>query len=451
MAVQWGPVFRQHHQSLVHYLTTVVKNHADAQDIAQDTYTRILTRPLPPTIDNPKGYLFAAAFNLALNHLHSSKRAMERSLVPSCEESFLSNSFGEPAPEPSDALEQDELIELLNQGLSSLPENCRTAFWMQRFGDLSYADISESLGVSESMIEKYVMRAVAHCRAYATADIERYRLPSHHDDWSLLLDNLRITAAQLVDYHRRGLTVIPAAIPPAKLVALRDAARSCGGDSSINWYNAWERGGISLFRTVFCVWRRSEIFRELVFHSSLPLLAARLLGADGARIFLDQLFIKVPGSYPTSRWYRDSDYLPTHRDGIVGMIVPLDNAGGEAVLQWRPHSHRYQAVKEESGEGSEDSCENVVLRPGDCIVYHGCVLQRLASLRVRDPLHVLTLRFVDPHAQWRSCASSVFNYEGLRAQLPRTVIRAGAPVRSPYFPVVGRQHGTSKTPVAQTG
>lgn len=439
MAFYWEPLIRDHHESLLRFLTRVLRSEADAADVAQDTYIRLHTS-CTPALHNPKAYLFTTAHNLAINHLHRENRLTSRSQETTTEELYLRNSFAEPVPEPSQCMERDQLLERIGVALGELPGKCGAAFWMHRFQHLSYAQISTRLGVSRSMIEKYVMRATAHCRAYAASQIECYRFGQSDGAWSLLIDGLAVTSRQLALYRREGLCMLPRPLPVARLRALRTASTSCWEDPSVAWHNSSVQGGPPKMRTTYFVWRQHFAFRDLVFDSALPQLAAELLDASGARLFFDQLCIKQPGDHSPGAWRRDVEPLPICNTRMVTMLLALD----PAVLRWIPGSHTaWQSAAPRLGHGhicaiaSDETCaRDVHLEPGNCVVFDGRLLHRFAQLKVDRFARLLALRFIDPGAQWRDIRSSAFEY--LQDLLPGVRLREGSPVSGPLFPLVLR-------------
>ena len=57
-----------------------------------------------------------------------------------------------------------EQILLLDKALEKLPEKPRMALLMFRVDGLSHSEIAARLGVSNSMVAKYIVRALQHCR-----------------------------------------------------------------------------------------------------------------------------------------------------------------------------------------------------------------------------------------------------------------------------------------------
>ncbi len=157
---------RAHRRSLERFLASKLDNPEDAADVAQEAFLRIQRLRSPQQLDNPRAFLFQVAANLAVDELR--RRTLRQRFL----KSELRRSPGEaPAPPDSGGLAPEEILdarERLRQvyaAIDSLPDKCRQAFLLHRNAGLSYADIARELGVSVSSVEKYILRALKHCRA----------------------------------------------------------------------------------------------------------------------------------------------------------------------------------------------------------------------------------------------------------------------------------------------
>jgi RNA polymerase sigma-70 factor (ECF subfamily) len=80
-------LFREHHQMIYRTAYSVTGSRADAEDVLQIIFLRLLRRGLPPDLEhNPAGYLYRAAVNLSLDTVRSRKHrdqadGVERVLV----------------------------------------------------------------------------------------------------------------------------------------------------------------------------------------------------------------------------------------------------------------------------------------------------------------------------------------------------------------------------------
>ena len=111
------------------------------------------------TISHLQAYLFRIAANIAIDRNRQQKRKPEQS-----EDSQLWEMLPSSFPLPDDVLYSDEKLARLQRVISQLPTKCRQAFMLYKFKELSYAEIAASMQLSESMVRKYVLRAIVHCR-----------------------------------------------------------------------------------------------------------------------------------------------------------------------------------------------------------------------------------------------------------------------------------------------
>jgi transmembrane sensor len=72
----------------------------------------------------------------------------------------------DPSVLPEAALLARERLRLLDEALRQLPPKPRAALLLNRVEGLTQAEIARRLGVSESMVVKYIAQALRHCRAW---------------------------------------------------------------------------------------------------------------------------------------------------------------------------------------------------------------------------------------------------------------------------------------------
>jgi RNA polymerase sigma factor (sigma-70 family) len=150
-------LFQEHSAPLLKYLTSRFRDREDAAEIAQEAWLRMHRLEHPEQLSNPKAYLFQMASNLAVDRAR--RHALEQRV---CREELLGADEGLPSAERSVAAEQS--IDLIRAALEDLPADCRQAFVLHRGRDLSYPEIARQIGVSTSMVEKYIARALKHLR-----------------------------------------------------------------------------------------------------------------------------------------------------------------------------------------------------------------------------------------------------------------------------------------------
>lgn len=148
-----------HYEELRGYLTRRFDSAGAANDTLHDIYIRLQGLQTVPEIDNPRAYLFRVANNVALDRLRVARRA-ERRIAPG----ELANEQPSAVALADAALEQRERVRLLAQAIAELPPRCREAFLLHKIDGLSHSEVARRLGISRSMVEKHVMKALAHCR-----------------------------------------------------------------------------------------------------------------------------------------------------------------------------------------------------------------------------------------------------------------------------------------------
>ncbi|MFP5305086.1 MAG: RNA polymerase sigma factor [Gammaproteobacteria bacterium] len=138
---------------------------AVAADLLQDLFLRLarIDERLA-TQDEARRYLMKMAVNASIDHLRTECRRVE--LLAGIAELF---DAGERTPEDF-ALAQDQL-RAIDAALAELPEKCREMLYLSRVEGLTHAEIAQRMGVSRSLVEKYVVRAVLHCRSRLTGEV----------------------------------------------------------------------------------------------------------------------------------------------------------------------------------------------------------------------------------------------------------------------------------------
>ena len=152
--------FEGHYEELLRFLARRMGDAERAADIAQDTYVRLAAAPQPAgRIGNPRAYVFRVASNLAIDTLRKETRTEGRSTTIDGTE-----AIPDPLASPERTLLARERLELLDEALATLPPNARRALLMSRVNHLTFARIAKELGVSESMVAKYIAQALRACR-----------------------------------------------------------------------------------------------------------------------------------------------------------------------------------------------------------------------------------------------------------------------------------------------
>jgi RNA polymerase sigma factor (sigma-70 family) len=146
-------------------LSSLLKEPADVDDVIQDAYLRVLEySDDSPKIDNPVAFLHRIARNLAIDHIRWKERTARICAPAEDSETVAAEMHQVSAMQrrADEEVEQDECRDAILAAVAQLPPKCRQAFFMSQFEEQTYREISQKVGLSISMIEKYVLRARRH-------------------------------------------------------------------------------------------------------------------------------------------------------------------------------------------------------------------------------------------------------------------------------------------------
>lgn len=141
---------------LERFLRTKLANPADAQDLAQEAYLRLLRVREPKLIEDPVAYLFRIARNL-VGELYTK--------LPPAADSLDDTELADRGMNVEALTESRQQIERLDEVLSHLSPKCRAAIILHRRDGLTVNEIADELGVSVGSVKKYLAQGLARCRA----------------------------------------------------------------------------------------------------------------------------------------------------------------------------------------------------------------------------------------------------------------------------------------------
>jgi len=155
-----GRLFAEQGSALQAFLRRRVRRQADAAELAQEVYVRMLRVADMTTIRNPEAYLYTVATNLAREH---ARQQPSDSRLLDVDDPLLQEQLAE-LPAFGGQIDTEQRIERLREVLGQLPPKCHAAVVLQYWHGLSYEEIAQRLGVSTHMVKKYLSQALVHCR-----------------------------------------------------------------------------------------------------------------------------------------------------------------------------------------------------------------------------------------------------------------------------------------------
>lgn len=153
-------LFSEHRAALQTFFLRRIRSKADASDLAQEVYVRMLRIRDQDAIRNPVHYLFTVANNLVKEHA-----ALDRRLAAGIDiDEAPDHERLETLPAFDVDLDTAQRVARLGVVLKQLRPKCRAAVELRYTHGLPFGEIARHLKVSTPMAKKYVAQALAHCR-----------------------------------------------------------------------------------------------------------------------------------------------------------------------------------------------------------------------------------------------------------------------------------------------
>lgn len=151
-----GHLYGEHHGWLKGWLRTRTGNSADAADLAQDTFMRMLTLRQLPVLREPRHYLVTIARGLLIDKAR--RQALERA--------YLEVLAARPEPLEVSPETYHMIIESLlaiDRLLDGLGMRTRQIFLMVQLEGLSYVQVGRQLGLSVTTVKNHLSKALMQC------------------------------------------------------------------------------------------------------------------------------------------------------------------------------------------------------------------------------------------------------------------------------------------------
>jgi RNA polymerase sigma factor (sigma-70 family) len=146
------PIDRESWRELLKRVSRRAHGRNDAEDLLHAAWLRLERYRTQHTVDNAQAFLVRTAVNLGIDGMRH-------------EQILRQAGDGNMAEIASDAPLQDEVIvararlERVKEGLAKLTPRTREVFLMHRIDGLKYREIAQTLGISQSAVEKHIARA----------------------------------------------------------------------------------------------------------------------------------------------------------------------------------------------------------------------------------------------------------------------------------------------------
>ncbi|PAU88147.1 RNA polymerase subunit sigma-70 [Pseudomonas sp. WN033] len=153
-------LFQKHAKAVQGLLLKRSRDPQLAADLTQESFVRLAEQARREPIDNGSAYLYRTAQNLLVDHL----RQQQRRRTDTQPHDMLAEIEDE-SPDLERQLQARQRLTLMRQAIAELPLRTRQIFELNRLQGLTYAEVAERLGISDSSVQKHLAKALAHVMA----------------------------------------------------------------------------------------------------------------------------------------------------------------------------------------------------------------------------------------------------------------------------------------------
>jgi RNA polymerase sigma-70 factor (ECF subfamily) len=158
--------FRMHQPALVAFLGRRLDgDQTTAAELAQDTFVRLIAAPRGLDGGDLRGLIFRIARNLLAD---GKRRDATRRRT---EAAILARDLALRPPAPDRVLADRQALARTLEAIERLPPRCQEVFVLHRFEEMSYAAIASRCGISLSMVEKHIQKALDRIADAQDADV----------------------------------------------------------------------------------------------------------------------------------------------------------------------------------------------------------------------------------------------------------------------------------------
>lgn len=150
----FGAFYRRTLAPLRRYVSRILHDTTEAQDVAHDAYSSVFRTMGKKEIEQPQGLLFTTARNLAINQLR------RRGIGPVRAEDNVIELATSNAPGVESIVMARQEWAATEAAIDRLPLGCRAVLLLCRFEGLTHREAAQRLNLSPKTVEKQYARAL---------------------------------------------------------------------------------------------------------------------------------------------------------------------------------------------------------------------------------------------------------------------------------------------------
>jgi RNA polymerase sigma factor (sigma-70 family) len=158
LSQQLERIFDRHYELIYRTAYGLTGSAADAEDIVQTIFVRLLNRDLPADLSTtPERYLYRAAFNLSLNTIRNKKRELLTDNMEVFDASYVTGAA---------SAEDLALDQALREAIAMLNPAAAQIVILRYAHDYSLAEIARMLGTTRSTVAVSLFRSRSRLKKY---------------------------------------------------------------------------------------------------------------------------------------------------------------------------------------------------------------------------------------------------------------------------------------------
>lgn len=153
-------VYKTFYADLCNFSYTILHDHALVEETVDDVMFYLWDHRNEIDVTSLKSYLMRSVHNRSLNARNAkANRVMRNNTVP-VEDivDYVDSLFDDS--HPLTLLLLDEQEKVIRSAISSLSDQCRTAFELSRYEHLTYAEIATKMGISVNTVKYHIKHAI---------------------------------------------------------------------------------------------------------------------------------------------------------------------------------------------------------------------------------------------------------------------------------------------------
>lgn len=144
-AAEYNESVELYADNLYRFILKNIRDEDKARDIVQDTFEKMWRKVSEITYDTVKSYMFSVGYRTMIDQIRKDKKQGDFDEVDESDFATDQQYLG--------------LKEVLNEGLSRLPEMQRTVIMLRDYEGYPYDEIGKITGLNESQVKVYIFRA----------------------------------------------------------------------------------------------------------------------------------------------------------------------------------------------------------------------------------------------------------------------------------------------------